>query len=105
MPTELRCARHAALYIIVPMGKGSVSADPGWAGVMVPLTNIVDGLIKTQGFHGRMVEFSLQQHWGAIVGPHIAAHTFPESIRHRKLFLVAENSVWLQQLRRRKPGE
>jgi hypothetical protein len=65
---------------------------------MVPLTDVVAGLIKTQGFHGRMVEFSLQQQWGEIVGPHIAGHTYPESIRHRKLFLLAENSVWLQQL-------
>jgi hypothetical protein len=65
---------------------------------MVPLTDVVAGLIKTQGFHSRMVEFSLQQHWGAIVGAPIAGHTFPEAIRHRKLFLLAENSVWLQQL-------
>lgn len=54
--------------------------------------------MKAQGFHSRMMEFSLQQQWGAIVGPHIAGHTFPEAIRHRKLFLLAENSVWLQQL-------
>jgi hypothetical protein len=54
--------------------------------------------MKAQGFHSRMVEFSLQQQWGTIVGPHIAGHTFPEAIRHQKLFLLAENSVWLQQL-------
>ena len=65
---------------------------------LTPLTDVVSGLIKTQGFHSRMVEFSLQQHWATIVGQHIAAHTFPEGIRHRKLFLLAENSVWLQQL-------
>ena len=28
----------------------------------------------------------------------IAGHTYPESIRHRKLFLLAETSVWMQQL-------
>ena len=69
-----------------------------WHSTLIPLTVVVAGLIKTQGFHSRMVEFSLQQQWGGIVGPHIAGHTFPEAIRHRKLFLLAENSVWLQQL-------
>ena len=65
---------------------------------MVPLTDVVTGLIKTQGFQSRMVEYSLQQQWSEIVGPHIGGHTYPETIRHRKLFLLAENSVWLQQL-------
>jgi hypothetical protein len=45
-----------------------------------------------------MVEYSLQQQWSEIVGPHIGGHTYPEAIRHRKLVLLAENSVWLQQL-------
>jgi hypothetical protein len=64
----------------------------------MPLTDVIVPLMKAQGFHSRMVEFGLQQQWRTIVGPHIASHTFPEAIRHRKLFLLAENSVWLQQL-------
>src|SRR5438132_9848200 len=62
------------------------------------LPDLIAGMMKTHGFQSRMVEFSLQQQWGAIVGRHIAGHTYPESIRHRKLFLLAETSVWLQQL-------
>ena len=65
---------------------------------LTPLPDLIAGMIKTHGFQSRMVEFTLQQQWGAIVGPHIAGHTYPESIRHRKLFLLAETSVWLQQL-------
>jgi hypothetical protein len=65
---------------------------------LTPLPDLIAGMIKTHGFQSRMVEFSLQQQWGAIVGPHIAGHTYPEGIRHRKLFLLAETSVWLQQL-------
>ena len=65
---------------------------------LTPLPDLIAGVIKTHGFQSRIVEFSLQQQWGAIVGPHIAGHTYPESIRHRKLFLLAETSVWLQQL-------
>jgi Dna[CI] antecedent, DciA len=65
---------------------------------LTPLPDLIAGIIKTHGFQSRMVEFTLQQQWGAIVGPHIAGHTYPESIRHRKLFLLAETSVWMQQL-------
>ena len=65
---------------------------------LTPLPDLLVGVMKTHGFQSRMVEFTLQQQWGGIVGPHIAGHTYPESIRHRKLFLLAENSVWLQQL-------
>ena len=65
---------------------------------LIPLPDLIAGMIKTQGLQGRMVEYSLQQQWCAIVGPHIAGHTYPEAIRHHKLFLLAENSVWLQQL-------
>src|SRR5205823_11998392 len=65
---------------------------------LIPLPDLIAGMIKTHGFQSRMVEFTLQQQWGTIVGPHIAGHTYPESIRHRKLFLLAETSVWLQQL-------
>ena len=65
---------------------------------LTPLPDLIAGMIKTHGFQSRMVEFTLQQQWGTIVGPHIAGHTYPESIRHRKLFLLAETSVWLQQL-------
>jgi len=50
-----------------------------------------------------MLEHTLQQRWTGIVGKHIGHHTWPESIRHRKLYLLAENSVWLQQLRFLKP--
>jgi hypothetical protein len=65
---------------------------------LIPLPELVPGLIKAQGLEIRMMEYSLQQQWCAIVGSHIAAHTYPEAIRHRKLYLLAENSVWLQQL-------
>ena len=65
---------------------------------LVPLPELVTGLIKAQGLEIRMMEYSLQQQWCAIVGPHIAGHTYPEAIRHRRLYLLAENSVWLQQL-------
>ena len=68
-----------------------------------PLPDILARFLKTHGMAIHMLEFRLQQHWPEIVGEHVARHTWPDSIRHRKLYLVAENSVWLQQLLFLKP--
>ena len=46
----------------------------------------------------KILEQRLQKEWAKIVGSSIASHTRPESIKFRKLILVAENSAWLQQL-------
>lgn len=68
-----------------------------------PLPDILSRFLKTHGMAIHMLEFKLQQHWLEIVGEHVARHTWPDSVRHRKLYLVAENSVWLQQLLFLKP--
>lgn len=68
-----------------------------------PLSDILSRFLATPGMAIPMLEFKLQQHWHEIVGDHIARHTWPDAIRHRKLYLVAENSVWLQQLLFLKP--
>jgi len=46
----------------------------------------------------KLSEARLQQEWGRLVGQTIAKHSYPESIRYKKLYLVADNSIWLQQL-------
>jgi len=70
---------------------------------LIAIPDVLGQLLKNHGMESRMLECTLQQHWPEIVGAHIGHHTWPESIRHRKLYLVAENSVWLQQLRFLKP--
>jgi len=70
---------------------------------LMPLPDVLIRVLKAHGMQTPMLEYSLQQHWTEIVGDHVGRHTWPDSIRHRKLYLVAENSVWLQQLRFLKP--
>jgi hypothetical protein len=70
---------------------------------LIAIPDVLGQLLKSHGMESRMLEYTFQQHWPEIVGGHIGHHTWPESIRHRKLYLVAENSVWLQQLRFLKP--
>jgi hypothetical protein len=70
---------------------------------LIAIPDVLGQLLKSHGLEIRMLEYTLQRHWPEIVGEHIGHHTWPESIRHRKLYLIAENSVWLQQLRFLKP--
>jgi Dna[CI] antecedent, DciA len=78
---------------------GFMAKRPG----LIAIPDVLGQLLKSHGLESRLLEYTLQQHWPEIVGEHIGHHTWPEAIRHRKLYLIAENSVWLQQLRFLKP--
>ncbi len=65
---------------------------------------ILSGLAKRLGLQSRLVELRLQHHWHDIVGEPIASHTWPAQIRFKKLYLIVQNSVWLQQLTFLKPA-
>ena len=69
-----------------------------------PLASTLATLAHQYGLEVKLLEYRLQQQWPRIVGEHIAAHTRPDTIRFRTLYLVAANSVWLQQLIFLKPS-
>ncbi|GJL54412.1 MAG: hypothetical protein NPIRA02_15440 [Nitrospirales bacterium] len=60
--------------------------------------SIIPQFAKSYGFDLKILEARLQANWAHIVGDSLASHTRPDSIKFRKLFLLAENSAWLQQL-------
>jgi hypothetical protein len=64
---------------------------------------ILSGLAKRLGLESRLVEFRLQHQWREIIGEPVGAHTWPDQIRFKKLYLLVRNSVWLQQLTYLKP--
>ncbi|MBM4139426.1 MAG: DUF721 domain-containing protein [Nitrospira sp.] len=64
---------------------------------------ILSGLAKRLGLETRLLELRLQHDWHDIIGEPIASHTWPAQIRFKKLYLVVQNSVWLQQLTFLKP--
>ena len=64
---------------------------------------ILSGLAKRLGLETRLLELRLQHDWHDIIGEPIASHTWPTQIRFKKLYLVVQNSVWLQQLTFLKP--
>ena len=69
-----------------------------------PLGAVLKSVADRHGFGGRLFEYQLQQRWTDIVGLSVAEHTRPDQIRFRKLYLLVENSVWLQQLVFLKPA-
>ncbi len=60
--------------------------------------SLINYVAKSYGFDVRLLESHLDRAWPNIVGSSLASHTRPDSIKFRKLFLLAENSGWLQQL-------
>lgn len=65
---------------------------------------ILSGLAKRLGLESRLVELRLQRQWRDVVGEPTGSHTWPDQIRFKKLYLVVQNSVWLQQLTFLKPA-
>jgi len=71
---------------------------------LTPIAPALDDLAQRFGLSGKLLEHRLQRQWSAIVGNHVAAHTRPESIRFKKLYVIADSSVWVQQLTFLKPS-
>lgn len=60
--------------------------------------SVLQDVSKGSALALKLSEVRLQQEWEGLVGQTIAKHSYPESIRYKKLNLVADNSIWLQQL-------
>ncbi len=76
---------------------------PAWS-PQTPITSALDDIAQRFGLSVKLLENRLQQQWAAIVGEHVAAHTRPDSIRFKKLYVIADSSVWMQQLTFLKPS-
>ena len=73
-------------------------------GPLVSFGTILTTVAKQLGLETRLVEVRIQQQWPTLVGEPISSHTWPAQIRFHKLYLLVENSVWLQQLTFLKPA-
>ena len=65
--------------------------------------SVLKSLVHRYGMESKLLEYQLRRRWPEIAGEQIAAHTCPDGIRFRKLYLIVENSVWLHQLTFLKP--
>lgn len=76
---------------------------PAWS-PLTPIASALDDIAQRFGLSVKLLEHRLQLRWPAIVGDHVAAHTRPDSIRFQKLYVIADSSVWVQQLAFLKPS-
>ena len=60
--------------------------------------SILQEVSKGSALALKLSEVRLQHEWEGLVGQTIAKHSYPENIRYNKLYLMADNSIWLQQL-------
>ena len=74
------------------------------SGPLLSFGTILSSVAKQLGLETRLVEVRIQQQWPDLVGEPIGSHTWPVQIRFHKLYLLVENSVWLQQLTFLKPA-
>ncbi len=72
-------------------------------GPLDSIASILADIAHRLGLEAKMLECRLRREWPDIVGAQIAAHTRPDQIRFKKLYLSVRNSVWLQQLTFLKP--
>ncbi len=65
---------------------------------MEKISHILEGLIKKYGLEGKVIEYKISLHWKDIVGEIIASHTRPEGIRYKRLQILVDSPVWLQEI-------
>lgn len=66
-------------------------------------SSILDAVAQRLGLSAKLVEQRIARDWVEIVGDQIAAHTRPEYVRGRRLSVLVDHSVWMQQLSFLKP--
>ncbi len=64
-----------------------------------PLSAAIGDLLDEQGWQLAAATGSVFGRWAQIVGPDLAAHTAPESLRDGELTVVADSTAWATQLR------
>ncbi len=64
-----------------------------------PLSAAIGDLLDEQGWQLAAATGSVFGRWAQIVGPELAAHTAPESLRDGELTVQADSTAWATQLR------
>ena len=60
-------------------------------------------ILKARGLEGRLSEYYVFGRWEKAVGATIARHARPEALRAKKLTVIVDSPVWMQQLSLLKP--
>lgn len=72
-------------------------------GKVEKLSSTIEKILNERGWGARLKEYRVFSLWGKAVGPGIARHSQPASIRGRRLTVIVDSSAWMQQLSLLKP--
>jgi predicted nucleic acid-binding Zn ribbon protein len=67
------------------------------------LSHTLGSMLKARGLGSRLDEYRVFGQWEKSVGPVIARHARPQTVRGKKLTLVVDSPAWMQQLSLLKP--
>lgn len=67
------------------------------------VASVLSGIARRHGMEAKLLEHKLLRNWSGIAGEPVASHTRPDQLKFKKLYLVVENSVWVQHLTFLKP--
>jgi len=67
------------------------------------LSHTLGSMLKARGLGSRLDEYRVFGQWEKSVGPVIARHAQPQTVRGKKLTLVVDSPAWMQQLSLLKP--
>lgn len=62
------------------------------------MSSALGALLRARGMQARLSEYHILGRWERTVGPAIASHAHPMSLRGTKLFLAVDSPAWMQQL-------
>lgn len=65
---------------------------------MEPLRKILGDFSKTLGIESGSILNAVRRKWADIVGPAVAAHTFPDTIRGKVLTIIVDTPQWMHHL-------
>ncbi|MHB8846447.1 MAG: DUF721 domain-containing protein [Nitrospirota bacterium] len=67
------------------------------------LSTTIEKILNERGWGAKLKEYRVFGLWAKAVGPGIARHSQPASIRGKRLTVVVDSSAWMQQLSMLKP--
>jgi hypothetical protein len=72
-------------------------------GKVEKLSSTIERILNDRGWGAKLKEYRVFSLWQKAVGPGIARHSQPASIRGRRLTVMVDSSAWMQQLSLLKP--
>lgn len=65
---------------------------------------VLTRLARRLGLETLLLEHRLQREWREIAGEPLAANSWPDQIKYKKLYLLVRNNIWMHQLTFLKPA-